>query len=57
MSKLPALIHDGAATAGMASLLYAGSITITALTALAAPTTTRRRAAREVLTILLRRRG
>lgn len=56
MSSLPTLIHGGALASGAAMLLYAGSITTATLIALLAPTPARRRAARDVLTILLRRR-
>ncbi|MGI5211613.1 hypothetical protein [Plantactinospora sp. CA-290183] len=56
MSLLSA-VHDGALAAGVASLLYAGTVTTAALTALLAPSPARRRAGREVLTILLRRGG
>jgi hypothetical protein len=56
MSNLPSLLHDGAMTAAMASLLYTGTVTVAAFTALMARTPGRRRAARDVLKILLRRR-
>jgi hypothetical protein len=55
MSNVPAFIHDGLLTAGAASLLYASAVTTAVLVALFAPTPARRRAARDVLTILLRR--
>jgi hypothetical protein len=55
MSSLPALIHDGALAAGVAGVLYSTTVTTAALTALLARTPARRRAACEVLTILLRR--
>jgi hypothetical protein len=57
MSHLPSLIHDGALATGVAALLYSSTITMTALIAVLAPSAQRRRAAREVLTILLRRRA
>jgi hypothetical protein len=56
MSTLPTLIHSGAIAAGIGSVLYTGTVTTAALTALLAPTSERRRDARAVLTILLRRR-
>jgi hypothetical protein len=57
MSSLHTLVHDGALTAGIATLLYSGTVTSAALTALLAPSAARRRAARDVLTVLLRRRS
>jgi hypothetical protein len=54
MAVLPVLVHDGARVAACASLLYGCIVTTAALTALFAPNHARRRAAREVLTILLR---
>jgi hypothetical protein len=53
MPSLPALLHDGALTAGTAGLLYAATITTAALTALFAPTPTRQRTAQNVLKVLL----
>ena len=50
MPNLPELIYEGT---GAAALLYTGTVTAAALTALLARTPARRRAAREVLTILL----
>jgi hypothetical protein len=55
MINVPALVHDGAFTAGLASLLYLGTASTAALVAILAPSARRRRAARAVLTILLRR--
>lgn len=57
MSTLPALIHDGALAAGIASALYTAMVTTAALTALLARTPARRRDALQVLKVLLRRRG
>lgn len=48
-------LHDGALPAGGAALLYSATITVSALVAVLAPTPARRRAARDVLGILLRR--
>jgi hypothetical protein len=56
MSDLRVLLYDTAVTIGTASLLYTGTVTATALTALLASSPARRRAARDVLEILLRRR-
>jgi hypothetical protein len=56
MSTVLTLIHDGALVAGAGTALYTATITTAALTALLAPTPQRRRDARAVLTILLRRR-
>jgi hypothetical protein len=55
MADLPELIHGGALTVGAATLLYAFGVLAATLTALLAPTAARRRAARDVLAILLRR--
>ena len=55
MSQLPALIHDGALGLAISGLLYAGSTMAAALVALLAPSPTRRRDARKVLALLLRR--
>ncbi|WP_199512163.1 hypothetical protein [Nucisporomicrobium flavum] len=55
MSTVLTLIHDGACVAGAGMTLYSATITVAALTALLAPTVQRRRDARAVLTILLRR--
>lgn len=57
MSNLPALLHDGALIAGMATLIYTGAVITAVLAALLAPTPARRRAAQEVLKILLPHRG
>ena len=56
MLNLPTLLHDGALATGVASLLYTGTVSAAALTALLARTPARRRAAQDVLKILLRRR-
>ena len=56
MSNVPALVRDGFVTIGLAPLLYTGTVTTVTLTALLATTPARRRAAREVLAILLRPR-
>ncbi len=56
MTNVPQLIHDGALAAGTVSLLYVGLVGAAVVTALLAPTAPRRRAAREVLAILLCRR-
>jgi hypothetical protein len=55
MSALPTLVHDAALAAGIGALLYSATVTTAALTALLAPTPQRRRDARAVLTILVRR--
>ena len=56
MSDLLTFIHGTAVTAGAATALYAFTVTVVALTAAFSSESTRRRAAREVLAILLRRR-
>jgi hypothetical protein len=56
MSTVLTLIHDGAYAVGAGTTLYTTTVTIAAMTALLAPTPQRRRDARAVLTILLRRR-
>ena len=56
MTILTGLIHGAAAGASFAGLVYAGTISITALTAIAAPTAERRRDARAVLKLMLRTR-
>jgi hypothetical protein len=55
MSGLPALLHDGALAAGTATLLYSTTVTVTALVAALSRNPQRRRAARDVLSLLLRR--
>ena len=55
MSTVLTLIYNGALVAGAGTLLYPITITIAAVTALRAPTAQRRRDARAVLAILLRR--
>jgi hypothetical protein len=57
MSDLSHLIVGASAASGAAGLLYAAIVTTAALTALLARTPVRRRDAREVLKILLRRRS
>ncbi|GAB2616382.1 hypothetical protein Aab01nite_29170 [Paractinoplanes abujensis] len=49
-------IEQGSQAATAVSLLYAATVSVSALTAIMAPTEVRRQAAREVLTLLLRRR-
>jgi hypothetical protein len=56
VSILTHLIHTAAEGAGYTGLAYAGTVSITALTAVAAPTTERRRDARAVLKLMLRTR-
>ena len=56
MTTLTGLIHGAAAGASVTGLVYAGTISITAVTAIAAPTTERRRDARSVLKLMLRTR-
>lgn len=48
-------IEQGSLAATAAGLLYSATITISALTAIMAPSAARRQAARKVLTLLLRR--
>jgi hypothetical protein len=55
MTDLPALLHDSALAAGAATLLYSGTVTSVALVAVFASSPGRRRAARDVLRLLLRR--
>ncbi|WP_432838128.1 hypothetical protein [Dactylosporangium sp. CA-092794] len=54
MPSFPALTHVTSIISGVALLLYTTIIAIAALVALLARTAPRRRAARRVLTILLR---
>ncbi|MBL7261914.1 hypothetical protein [Paractinoplanes lichenicola] len=49
-------IEQGSQAATAVSLLYTAIVAVSALTAIMAPTEVRRQAAREVLTLLLRRR-
>lgn len=49
------LLHDSTAAVGDPALLYAATVAITALTAVLSRSPQRRRAAREVLVLLLRR--
>lgn len=55
MTILDAL-HQGGLAFGAAGLLYTATVSATAATAVLAPTPARRRAARAVLALLLRRR-
>ncbi|MEU8387383.1 hypothetical protein [Micromonospora sp. NPDC048843] len=55
MLPLPALLDDAAVGIASGGLLYTASITTAALVALLAPTPARRRDARKVLALLLRR--
>lgn len=55
MAQLPTLIYHGAFGLAGGGVLYAVSVTTAALVALLAPTPTRRRDARKVLALLLRR--
>jgi hypothetical protein len=54
VSTLTHLIRGAAEGAGFTGLVYAGTVSITALTAVAAPTAERRRDARAVLKLMLR---
>lgn len=56
LSTLQTTIEQGALAAGSAASLYTVTIVVSALTAVLAPTPARRRAARDVLELLLRRR-
>ena len=56
MSILTHLINTAAQSAGYTGLAYAGTVSITALIAVAAPTAERRRDARAVLKLMLRAR-
>jgi hypothetical protein len=49
-------LHQGALVASIAGLLYSGTVSAAALTAFLSGDDSRRRAAREVLKVLLRRR-
>jgi len=51
------LLQEGADLAALTALLYQGTITALTLTAMLAPTRERRRAARDILRILLRHTG
>jgi len=55
MTVLPQILYEGVALGAATALLYTSTVTITALTAVLAPTRERRRAARDVLELLLRR--
>ncbi|GLI00240.1 hypothetical protein [Phytohabitans aurantiacus] len=57
MSNLPAVLHNSALAASLASLLYTATVTTAALTALIARTPQRRRNAQDVLKILILSRG
>lgn len=56
MTTLNHLIHSAAGGASITGMLYAGTVSITALTAIAAPTAERRRDARATLKLMLRAR-
>jgi hypothetical protein len=56
VTVLTYLIHGAAVGASITGLAYAGTVSITALTAIAAPTAERRRDARAVLKLMLRAR-
>jgi hypothetical protein len=56
MSTLLTAVHQGSLAVGAAGLLYTATVSATAITAILAPTAARRRAARDVLALLLRRR-
>ncbi len=56
MTILADLTHGAAAGATITGLAYAGTVSITALTAIAAPTAERRNDARAVLKVMLRAR-
>lgn len=55
MNNVPALLHDGILVSGAATLMYGATVTTTALVAVLARDPQRRRAARDVLALLLRR--
>jgi hypothetical protein len=55
MTFLPQFLHESAALGAASALLYTGTVAATALTAILAPTPQRRRAARDVLVLLLHR--
>lgn len=55
MSTLTDLLHTTALAISGAATLYAATVTIVALTAVAAPTARRRRDARDTLKVLLHR--
>jgi hypothetical protein len=55
MLNLPPLLHDAGLLAGAATLIYTGTVTIATFVALLARTSVRRRAAQDVLKILLSR--
>jgi hypothetical protein len=56
MTALTHLFQTTVADASAAAVLYTTTITVTAVTAVAAPTSERRRDARETLKVLLGRR-
>lgn len=56
MTMLTHLICSAAEGAGIAGMLYAGTVSIIALTAVAAPTRERRHDARAALKLMLRSR-
>jgi hypothetical protein len=55
MPTLTAILQDGTLAAGAGAILYSATISTAALVALLAPNPERRRDARDVLTLLLRR--
>jgi len=56
VTTLTHLIHGAADSASITGLVYVGTISLTALIAIAAPTDERRRDARAVLKLILRAR-
>lgn len=54
MTTLTNLIHSATEDASITGLVYAGTVSVTALTAIAAPTAERRRDARAALKVMLR---
>lgn len=56
MTILTHLIRGATEGASIAGILYAGTVSVIALTAIAAPTAERRRDARAVLKLMLRSR-
>jgi hypothetical protein len=56
MTTLTYLIHSATKGASIAGALYAGTVSIIVMTAIAAPTPERRRDARAVLKLILRSR-
>jgi hypothetical protein len=56
MTNMVQLIHDSTVAAAALPVLYGVTVTVSAMTALLARTAARRRSAREVLALLLRRK-